>query len=92
MIKTVTVSRRAGKDLLKVPLYVRVHLKRWAEDVEHRGVEEVRKIPSYHDEPLHGSRKGHRSIRLTLAYRAIYKIYDADEKFIEVQEVNKHEY
>lgn len=92
MIKKVEISKKAGKDLLKVPLYVRVHLKKWVEDVEHRGVEEVRKIPSYHDEPLHGSRKGQRSIRLTRAYRAIYEICEADEKFIEVQEVNKHEY
>ncbi len=44
------------------------------EDVGHRGLSEVRKIPGYHDEPLKGKRKGQRSIRLNIAYRAIYAI------------------
>jgi len=91
MIKTVRLSNRAKKDLLNVPEHVAVHLAKWVEDVEHRGLDEVRKVPGYHDEPLHGKRKGERSIRLTRAYRAIYKIYETQVKFIEVQEVNKHE-
>ena len=37
----------------------------WIEDVGHRGLSEVRKLPGYHDEPLHGVRKGQRSIRLS---------------------------
>lgn len=92
MINIVRLSKRAKKDLLRVPEHVAVHLTKWAEDVEHKGVEEVRKIPGYHDEPLHGRRKGERSIRLTRAYRAIYRVYETTFKFIEVEEVNKHEY
>jgi hypothetical protein len=34
----------------------------WVDDVEERGLEEVRKIPGWHDEPLKGERKGQRSI------------------------------
>ena len=57
------------------------------------GLREVRKIPGYHDEPLKGQRFGQRSIRLSKAYRAIYKIDRSGEiHFIEVIEVNKHEY
>jgi proteic killer suppression protein len=65
----------------------------WVDDVEARGLEEVRKIPGNHDEPLHGDRHGQRSIRLSKAYRAIYVIkLDRKIEFISVEEVSKHEY
>jgi len=53
----------------------------------------VRKIPGHHDEPLKGSRRGQRSIRLSKSYRAIYQEYQSSlviEVFI--NEVHKHEY
>jgi proteic killer suppression protein len=54
---------------------------------------ESRKIKSYHDEPLKGTRKGQRSIRLNKAYRAIYiEKNNGTLEFIEVQEVSKHDY
>ena len=57
------------------------------------GLEEVRKRPGYHDEPLLGDRRGQRSIRLNRSWRAIYVILsDGRIEFVEVQEVNKHEY
>jgi proteic killer suppression protein len=64
----------------------------WIEDIGHRGLSEVRKIPGYHDEPLKGSRKGQRSIRLNKAYRAIYEIRYEKLTFIQIREVNKHDY
>lgn len=57
-----------------------------------RGLEEVRKVPGYHDEPLKGQRAGQRSIRLSRAYRAIYEIKSDGVEFVLVEEVNKHEY
>jgi toxin HigB-1 len=89
----VRLSARAIKDLKKVPLPIALKLEAWVEDIGHRGLTEVRKIPGYHDEPLKGKRKGQRSIRLNIAYRAIY-IIDKREvvNFVEIQEVNKHEY
>ena len=91
MINTVELTN-AKKDILKVPKHVRTKLFGWVDDVEERGLEEVRKIPGYHDEPLKGARKGQRSIRLTLSYRAIYIIKGKDIEFISVEEVNKHVY
>lgn len=89
----VRLSARAMKDLKKVPLPIILKLKAWIEDVGHRGLTEVRKVPGYHDEPLKGKRKGQRSIRLNIAYRAIYVINESGViNFIEIQEVNKHEY
>lgn len=89
----VRLSARARKDLKKVPLPIVIKLEAWIEDVGHRGLSEVRKIPGYHDEPLKGKRQGQRSIRLNAAYRAIYIINKSGViQFIEIQEVNKHEY
>lgn len=92
-IYDVIISDRALKDLKKVPLPIALKLQAWIEAVGHDGLGAVRKIPGYHDEPLQGKRKGQRSIRLNIAYRAIYTVNQANEiEFVEVQEVNKHEY
>lgn len=57
------------------------------------GLEEVRKVPAYHDEALKGERKGQRSIRLNRSYRAIYAILQSGAiEFVSIEEVNKHEY
>ncbi|WP_218814012.1 hypothetical protein [Rickettsiella endosymbiont of Dermanyssus gallinae] len=89
----VLLSAKAKKDLKKVPLPIAVKLQIWVDAVGHHGLSEVRKIPGYHDEPLKGKRKGQRSIRLNIAYRAIYTISKSGLiKFVEIREVNKHEY
>ena len=89
----VEISKFARKQLLKVPHFIAKKLKAWVDAVETEGIEEVRKIPGYHDEPLKGERAGQRSIRLSLSYRAIYTInHDGDVEFVLVEEVNKHDY
>lgn len=81
------------KDLYKIPFYILAKLYRWAESVENDGIEEVRKIPGFHDEPLKGSRHGYRSIRLNRSYRAIYSEHSTGQMtIIRIEEVNKHEY
>jgi toxin HigB-1 len=47
-------------------------LTAWINAVGHYGLNQVRKIPGYHGEPLLGERKGQRSIRLSKSYRATY--------------------
>ncbi len=87
------LSKTSKKNLTKVPYYVVVKLEAWIEEVLNIGLENVRKIPGYHDEPLKGKWKGYRSIHLTKAYRAIYQITAKGEiVVIEIVEVNKHEY
>lgn len=87
------ISRIADKQLTKVPHFIREKPYLWIEKVELFGIEEVRKIPGFHDEPLKGERKWQRSIRLNHSYRAIY-IEDekGDLSLIEILEVTKHEY
>jgi toxin HigB-1 len=93
MVRKVELSKQARKHLKKVPRHIVENLAAWVEDVETQGLEEVRKVPGYHDEPLHGDRKGQRSIRLSKAYRAIYVVRnDREVKFISVEEVSKHDY
>ena len=93
MIHRVLISRDAQKDLRSVPGHIRDNLLTWAKQVELDGLEVVRKVPGYHDEPLKGDRKGQRSIRLSLACRAIYRILDDGEiEFVSVETVNKHKY
>lgn len=57
-ITDVVLSKQAIKDLKKIPRHVVLKLQAWVEDVGHKGLDEVKKIPGYHDEPLLGKRKG----------------------------------
>ena len=92
-IFSVDLSRQAERDLLKVPTHIIRKLYAWIDDIENHGMHEVRKVPGYHDEPLHGKRSGQRSIRLSKAYRAIYEINTRGKiEIAKVLEVNKHDY
>jgi proteic killer suppression protein len=92
-IYDVSLSKRATNDLFKVPRHVVKKLHAWIDNVNTYGLREVRKVPGYHDEPLHGVRQGQRSIRLSKAYRAIYEIQqNGSIEIVLVLEVNKHEY
>jgi proteic killer suppression protein len=92
MIFRVEISRLAEKQLRKLPRHIVDNLLIWVAAVEHDGLEAVRKVPGYHDEPLKGDRTGQRSIRLSRAYRAIYEIKQDTAKFVSVEELSKHEY
>ena len=93
MITEVELSRQAKKQLKKVPNHIVRKFIQWTEDVMLQGLEEIRKIPGYHDESLLGKRKGERSIRLSKSYRAIYVLKkDGSIEFVYIEEVNKHEY
>ena len=92
MIKDVKILKKVEKTLNKIPLHVVIKLQKWIDDVEEIGLEDVMKVKSYHDELCKGKRKGQRSIRLSKSYRAFYKIIKGHVEFVEIQEVNKHEY
>jgi len=95
-IYTVNLSRQAKKDITKVPDYIVIKFQAWVEMVREEGVMATRKHKGYHDELLKGERKGQRSIRLSRSYCAIYEIKTIDKQqylqFIELKEVNKHDY
>ena len=92
MIFRVAIARLAEKQLRKLPRHIVDNLMIWVAAVEHEGLEEVRKVPGYHDEPLKGDRTGQRSIRLSRAYRAIYEVKHDTVRFVSIEEVSKHAY
>lgn len=93
VIRSVRLSRRAEKDLERVPGHIVLKLQGWVEAVKYEGLERVRRIPGYHDEPLEGIWRGHRSIRLNRAYRAIYRITaEGSLELVYVERITKHEY
>lgn len=92
LIDQVIISKNALKNLSSIPDYVQIKFASWIESIRENGIEITRKVPGYHDEPLKGERAGQRSIRLNRSYRAIYIIKEGVIHFIEVIEVNKHDY
>ena len=81
------------RDLRKLPRHIRDKLLMWAALVEETGIANARRTLGYHDEALKGRRWGQRSIRLSRAYRVIYRKEKAGEVvLILVEEVNKHKY
>ena len=92
-------QRQVQKALKKLPVHIIKNLQKWAIQVEELGIEEIRKIPGYHDEPLRGDRKGQRSVRLSRSYRTFHIEYvevDTTRQeiidIVSVEEVSKHEY
>lgn len=93
MITEVRISRQALKELKRVPQYIQEKFRAWLVAVHNAGLEETRKRPGWHDEPLHGVRNGQRSIRLNKQWRAIYIIKeDGEIEFVEIIKVTPHDY
>lgn len=94
MIFEVSITRRAEKQIGKAPVHVADKLYDLGWVGQLLGLGEVRKKwPGFHDEPLHGKRRGQRSIRLTRSWRAVYVITsDGKIQFVSIEEVMNHEY
>jgi len=91
VLTKVSRSRNFEKQLDKVPDFIRKKVIFWVFLLESKGLAEVMKSPGFHDEPLKGTRRGQRSVRMSKAYRLIYRVIE-DRVHIELLEVNKHEY
>jgi len=72
---------------------VRVNYLLWRGQVEESGLEAVRKVPGYHDEPLMGKLRGVHSVRLGRSFRLYYRIVEINViETVLVEEVNRHDY
>ena len=81
------------RNIKKLPHYIVEKLFIWAQSIETDGMQVVRMIRGYHDEPLKGARTGQRSVRLSKSYRVIYTEHkNGNIEIILVIEVNKHDY
>jgi proteic killer suppression protein len=86
-------SHRVEKQLDRLPSQIQMKFHLWVESIRVIGITRVRMRPGLHDEPLKGRLEGQRSVRLNIAYRAIYiEVENGELKIIQVIEVNKHEY
>jgi addiction module RelE/StbE family toxin len=83
--------RRVFRQLKSAPREVLKRYEKWKDIVRLSGPVGLRKIKGFHDEALRGKWKGHRSSRLGLQYRVIYKIMK-DQVMIQVVNLNPHDY
>ncbi len=84
--------RRVDKQLSgAVPIVVLKRYEKWKDIVRLSGPKGLRVIKGFHDEALSGEWKGHRSSRLGLQWRVIYRVV-ANVVKVQVINVTAHDY
>lgn len=83
--------RNATRKLSRLPIETLKRYEKWKDIVAISGSEGLRLIKSFHDEARSGQWAGHRSSRLGLQYRVIYRV-ERDKIFIEVIDITAHDY
>ena len=83
--------RRVSRRLPRLPNEVLKRYEKWKDIVRISGPPGLRLIRGFHDETLRGEWKGHRSSRLGVPYRVIYKV-EGQEVAVYVVELNEHDY
>lgn len=84
--------RRVDKQLSGVvPIEVLKRYEKWKDIVRLSGPKGLRLIKGFHDEGLAGEWKGHRSSRLGLQWRVIYRVVENVVK-VQVINVTAHDY
>jgi addiction module RelE/StbE family toxin len=82
-----TVSKR----LSRLPVEILKRYEKWKDIVQISGPDGLAAIMGFHDEALHGQMKGHRSSRLGLQYRVIYKVEESESVFL-VMNITAHDH
>ena len=83
--------RRVTKKLSRFPLEVLKRYEKWKDIVRISGPQGLRPIRGFRDEDLRGEWNGHRSSRLGLQHRVIYRVV-AQEVVVEVIDLTAHDY
>ncbi len=81
----------ALKGLKALPIDILKRYEKWKDIVAISGPAGLKQIKGFNDEALHGEWKGHRSSRLNIQYRIIYKI-ENEQLFVKVLKVTAHDY
>ena len=74
-----------------VPIEILKRYEKWKDVARLSGPPGLRMIKGFHDEALSGEWKGHRSSRLGLQWRVIYRV-SAEVLLIQVIHVTPHDY
>jgi len=83
--------RNVWKQLMSLPLDVLKRYEKWKDIVFVSGPMGLRAIKGFRDEPFRGEWQGHRSSRLNLQYRVIYRV-EADAVMVQVVALTPHDY
>lgn len=83
--------RRVSKQLIALPVEVLKRYEKWKDIVAISGPDGLKQIKGFRDEALRGEWKDHRSSRLNIAYRVIYRI-EKDQVLVQVVSVTPHDY
>ncbi len=77
--------------LPRIPKEVLKRYEKWKDIVGISGPKGLRLIKGFHDEALRGKWQGHRSSRLGLQYRLIYRI-EKNKLYVRVIDITPHDY
>jgi mRNA-degrading endonuclease YafQ of YafQ-DinJ toxin-antitoxin module len=83
--------RRVDRQLDRVPREVLQRYEKWKDIAMLSGPPGLRLIKGFHDEALAGEWKGHRSSRLGIQFRLIYRVR-AIEQLFQVVSITAHDY
>ncbi len=83
--------RKAVKQLKLLSVDVLKRYEKWKDIASISGPDGLRKIKGFRDESLQGKWIGHRSSRLSIQYRVIYRV-ERDRVFVEVVNITLHDY
>ncbi len=88
---TIYEHKRVAKRLKAAPIEVLKRYEKWKDIVIISGPQGLKKIKGLRDEALSGKWKGHRSSRINIQYRVIYKV-EGDKVLVQVEDVTPHDY
>ena len=83
--------RRIDWQLAAAPQDILKRYEKWQDIAMISGPPGLRMIKGFHDEALSGKWKGHRSSRLGIQYRVIYRVIAARQTF-QVVSITAHDY
>ena len=91
-MRRIEEHRRVDKQLSgRVPIEILKRYEKWKDIARLSGPQGLRAIKGFNDEALSGEWKGHRSSRLGLQWRVIYRVA-AEVLLIQVVQVTPHDY
>ena len=83
--------RRVDRQLDSVPREILQRYEKWKDIAMLSGPPGLRMIKGFHDEALAGEWKGHRSSRLGIQFRLIYRVVPSEQLF-QVVSITAHDY
>jgi addiction module RelE/StbE family toxin len=88
---TIYEHRKVSGRISRIPAEILKRYEKWKDIVAISGPSGLREIKGFHDEALKGEWAGHRSSRLGLQWRIIYRV-ENQQLYVLVFDINPHDY